>query len=435
MHTQIWFRNPLLYIKECVELNEYNHAWDRGFAIKKRVDPGRYLELYAPASAEYRILMVGDQGTAELRRGHSLANPAAVYPTWDYQLDNIATLEEMMAKQLGPEPGFPPDETAVSGQEHRVVITNLPDGTAAITRRFLRTLADMSRDYPECIVHVHNLNSYKVAFGMGFDSVDLNPRIRAAYGEVELPNGNHVDWKIAAKTPQWVNVIGFHTLELAQPRMRCMFNMKSAQWAARHYGENFNFRMRRSEGLDAFVPTKSSMFRRIPVSVGDRLVCDACSLQDVCKYYRAGGVCTIPGTDTSKLAAMFKTNNADQILDGLGELIEMQIERVVEGRADEKLSDEGLDSEVGRAMARAFDAGVTLAKLLDPTRFSAAGKKDGPTKVLNAAGEEVEINPAQLVADMIKEMRAQGVKGEITPKMVEMLLVNTPAAKVLSSGP
>lgn len=431
MPTQVWYRNPRLYIKECVELNEYNHAWDRGVAIKNHMDPQRYLELYAPAFAEYRILMVGDQGTAELRRGHSMANPAAVYPTWNYDIDSMVTLEEFMHKPVRSEPGFAPDETPVAGQEHRVVVTNTPPGGSAIGRKFFRTLAEMNRDYPDCMLHIHGLMSYKIAFGMGFRAVDVNPRIRAAHGQVELPNGKYADWKIAAKTPQWINLLGFHTKELEQARMRCMFNMKSAKWAALHYGENFNFRSRHNEGLDAFVPTKSSMFRRIPVSVGDRLVCDACSLQDVCKYYRRGGVCTIPGTDTAKLAGLFKTNNADQIIDGLGELIEMQIERAAEGRASESLADE-LDPEVGRSIRGAFDAGVTLAKLLDPTRFSAAGKKDG-ANVINASGVEVEINPAQLVADVVRELRANGIKGEITSKMIEMVLVR-PVNKALPSA-
>lgn len=422
MSTEVWFRNPRHYIKECVELGYFWYAWDRGVAVKHRVSPERFTELHAPASADYRILMVGPQGTAELRRGHDLTNPVAVYPTWDYTLDSIITLEEMMARQPLPEPGFPVDQTAVVGQEHRIVVVNVPTGASAVARKFYRDLADMGRDYPECIVHIHNLMSYKIAFGMGFKSVDIDGRTRAAHGQVELPNGRYLDWKDAARTPQWINMLGFHTIELEQPRMRCMFNMKSAHWAALHYGENYNFRVRRDHNFDAFVPTKSSQFRRIPVSVGDRFVCDACSLSDVCKYYRSGGVCTIPGTDTAKLANLFKTNNADQIIDGLGELIEMQITRVAEGRAAEALADE-LDPEVGRSLRGAFDAGVTLAKLLDPTRFSAAGKKEGPQRVLNAAGEEVEANPAELVANMVKELKAAGYEGKITEGVIQNLLL------------
>src|SRR5689334_4768401 len=100
MKTEVWFRNPHDYIRELVEVGECKVAWDRGLLIKRHIDPLKHADLYFGTTFDYRILLVGTQGTAEYRPGDTEDKPSAVYPTWAYGEDSLL-LEEMIQFPIG----------------------------------------------------------------------------------------------------------------------------------------------------------------------------------------------------------------------------------------------------------------------------------------------------------------------------------------------
>ena len=246
MSTEVWFRNPFNYIRELVEVGESHIVWDRGLLVKKRIDPVKHAELYFGKTFDYRVLLVGEQGTAELRPGDTLMKPSAVYPTWVYGED-AALLEEIAQSPPGEDAkacldlSVPPDERPVWGQENRIVIVEFPPAHTGPGRRFLRYLKELQEEYPKSIIHVHGMYGWKSSFGMGLGAADVEPRAAAQKGKVHLPSGREVPYEHCQANAKWVTALGFKPVDLDTPRVRCMYNIKSALWAGQHYEELFQF--------------------------------------------------------------------------------------------------------------------------------------------------------------------------------------------------
>lgn len=435
MATEVWFRNPHDYIRELVEVGQTNIAWDRGLLHKRGIDPIKHAELYIGKTYPYRILTVGTQGTAEYQPGDTLETPSAVYPTWAYGEDSTI-LENMLEHPYGEDEEtcsdltVPGDERPVWGQEHRVVITDVPHTAHGPGRQFIRYLRGLQEAFPKAIIHLHGVYGWKVAFGMSFGAADVEPRSAAQKGRVHLPSGETVMYERVINKPQWAANLGFTPIELKDPKNRCKFNIKSAVWAGRFYEEMFKFRTRSSgaevdhESSDNdFTPeeTKGYMSTAVKIKDGDQQLCDTCSLQNTCKYFRQGAVCTVPGAEPVKLSRMFKTRDADTIIDGLGLLLQSNANRLERGLGYESIDGE-IDPEVTKMVGQVFDQGVKLAKMLDPARFSPGARVQvnvgqGGTASLSAG------NPRQLVAQVIRELEQQGVpRDKITPDMVQGVL-------------
>jgi hypothetical protein len=400
-----------------------NICWDRGYARKNRLDPQRHIELHYPTAVQYRLLLVGDQGTAELRRGHTIDNPYAVYPTWEYGNQTIVDLERMLAH-----PGevqrtsSRPDEQPVEGQEHRVVIIRPPAPGTIQGRAFMRTLADLQFEYPEAIIHYHGTYSYRIAFGHGFRAADIDPVADAAKGRITLASGKRVPWEEASAHRHWVHLHGFALEELSVARNRTMFNIRSAQWAGEHFNENVKFKVCGDTAVDPDAvhhePVEVVEHRLPKPKPGDKIACDYCSLAPTCRYFRVKGVCSIPDTDGAGLARYFKTRDSDQIIDGLGRILEKQAARFQQGIDEESQSQDGLDPEVTKLGNLLFNNGVKLAKLVDPTLAAAGAPKIGVQINAGVVGHQ-PVTPASMMAGIVRELEEQGVaRHEITAQMV-----------------
>ena len=434
MPTEVWFRNPDNYIRELVECGEYRIAWDRGYLVKKRIDPEKHASLYFGQTYPYRLLLVGEQGTAELDATHGITNPKAVYPTWAYGED-AALLEEIIARPVGLDhkicldTSVPPDQRPVYNQEHRVVVIEPPVAGSGPGRKFLRYLKELQEDYPDCIIHVHGLYGWRPAFGLGFRAADVEPRTAAQKGRVHLPSGLEEKFENVVKHPQWVTALGFKPVDLSVPRVRCMYNIKSAVWAGANYEKLNRFPTRSSSSHDHSpdtptsehqVPqTRSPFIGEVVKKDGDLFHCNTCSLQDKCRYFREGAVCSVPGADPTDLAKYFKTRDSDMIIDGLGTLMAAQTRRLQAGMAMEEDFGE-LDPEVTKILNSLFDQGAKLAKLVNPA--------------LNRPGVNINVgaggvagvgfsSPQQLIGAAVRELEARGIAREdITPQMIEGLL-------------
>ena len=436
MQTEVWFRNPDNYIRELVECNEHWIAWDRGLLVKKKIDPVLHALLYFGPAVKYRVLMVGEQGTCELRPGDTLDKPTAVYPTWEYGTDDLSLLEELLEKPVGNNMIFtndksvPADERPVWGQEHRVVITNLPALTTGPGRKILGILKTLQEDYPEAILHVHGLYGFRPAFGMGFKAADVEPRTAAQKGKLHMPHGREEKFERLDSNAQWLTMFGFTIGDMQVPRNRCMFNIKSARWAGENYNEIFNFKGR-VVGADVDTSTPQAdyslpennrvlMKNKLEVQPGDKFACDSCSLSANCKYFRDGAVCTMPDSESKELAAFFKTRDSGQIIDGLAMIVQKGAARAERSlRIEEAVGD--IDPDTTKLMGQVFDQGVKLAKLVDPALR--AGPRVNVNVGSGGAASITSGNPRQLIAGAIRELEEQGFRrDQITQEMIAGLL-------------
>lgn len=441
--TEVWFRNPHNYIRELAEVGVGRVAWDRGIIIKRRIDPLKHIGAYF-AGRQWRMLLVGEQGTAEYTN-ESNGKPIGVYPTWDAGNEAMPLLEEMMQYPVGDDadvcndPTLEEDQRPVSGQEHRVVVINLPDLSRAQGRAFIRKLKELQEDYPECNLHIHGLYSWRVSFGMGFGSADVDPRTNAGKGKVTLPSGKEMIAEKTVACPQWVSLLGMNPVDLTrEPRNRCIYNIKSAVWASEHFMENVAFAARRSPAQappdttsKVAAQTKTVTDRPFSMPVvpqpNDKINCDSCSLQNNCKYYRQGSVCSVPGSEPAELAKHFKTRDSDMIIDGLGTLLALQARRLDRGVAEEQIYGE-LDPEVTKIANQVFNNGVKLAKLVDPA-LSSPGVQinvggSGSAAAIQAA------TPNQVLGGIVRELEKRGIpRDQITPDMVGSLLAEMGGAQ------
>lgn len=431
--TEVWVRNPITCIRECAEVLFPRIAWDRGYYVKNKIDPQRHLELHYPTSVDYRLLLIGDQGAAELTRGTSIEQPKAVYPVWVYEDMMIPDLEEMMRTQQLPN-GRAPDEIGVDGQEHMVVLTNFPHMRQAMGKALKRTLIELQDEYPNCRLYIHGLYGYKDMFMPGWHAVDIDATAQSRRGRVTLPSGRRMEWERTSGYSQWVSTLGFTVGQLASPQERTKFDIASAVWAGKNFNSDVQFRSR--DGGDA-VDWKSpdnefqqATTKRVrtgstpPAQPGDKLLCSQCSLAPTCKHFREGGVCIISDSDGAGLAKHFKTRDSEQIIEGLGRVLQVQSERFEQGRTSEKATNE-LDPEVTKIGNAIFQAGVKLAKLIDPTLNQPGVQVNvGIANHQQAAAAELANTPAQMMAAVVGELTEQGIPIDaITPEMVAEYLV------------
>lgn len=440
VRPEVFFRNPDNYVRELVEAGHRHVIWDKGYLIKKKIDPVRHANNYF-AGHPFRVLEVGDptQGCAEYLPGTEHRKPSAVYPVVSLTEDRdpISVLEQLMQSPHGDDielchdPSVDQEFRPVFGQEHRVVVTDWPDLTSGRGRAFARSLRDLQIDYPECILHIHGTYSWHTIFGFGFRSVDFEPRSYAQKGKIILPMGKQIKYEAAPILVNWVSLLGFRPVDLQDPKKRCIYIIKSALWAAANYSENERIRFKRNaaagpgtdtESSDAdFKPATTLAVRTGPKVVPlptDKVACDHCSLANGCKVYRAGAVCSLTKEGKS-LAEMMRSRDSSQIIDGLGAMVGKQAERLERAMEDEDEFQE-LSPEVTAMLNATFKNGVTLAKLIDPQLR--AGPKVS-VQVGSASAVGINVSPQSMMAGVIAELEAMGIdRKDITPAMVQRVL-------------
>lgn len=479
--TQVWFRNPDAYARELAEVGTGLIAWDRGYLVKKRVDPCMHAELFV-GDLPWRVLAIGPQGTAEYRPGDKYGDPSAVYPTFAFG-DDISKLEDWAARPVGEDEDACSDSSIEAdlrprlGQEHRIVITDIPNMSTGANRGFLKMVAEIQQDYPDCIIHVHGLYGYRTMFGRPYRSVDYEARTSAQKGKVVTPAGREIPFERLAAHAHWATMLGMRPAELAIPRNRCMYNIRSANWAGQNFRKEVQYRVRgkqtqvdhdltevelavnaRRETMSAnevqmadeviaFMreqsagvthttkgpkrrTTASSTYRArkgltradLKPKEGDYFQCDSCSLAMSCKFYREGSVCTVPTSETSQLAKLFGSRNSDQIIDGLGKLLEMQADRIGDGQIQEEEFGE-LNPEVNKLINSLFANGVKLAKLINPALNG--GPKVNVNVGVGQGGQAAVMagSPNQLMGAIVRELEDRGVpRDEITSEMIQGVL-------------
>lgn len=423
---EIWFRNPGGYIEQLISTGTTDVVFDRGYTVKRNIDPRAFMDVWMPPHlSHWRVLHVGDQGSAAYNI-HS-KKPYAVYPTWQYGQDPMELLIWMIENPAGedPEPytvdDAPIDTIPVLGQEHIVVLTDLP--SAISQRAFYEMIRRLQDDHPEVRLMIHGLYAFKMLLSLEFGLFDYDPRANASGGSLKLPSGRTMDWRDASKHAVEVRAVGFSPSDLSEPKTRCEFMIRSLQYGAANWGQAGMGSSIASadEDVDTETPDaswKPNVIKRIPPRAElptDMIACDICSLASSCYVYRAESVCTLPRSSGSELAKFFKTKDSGLITQGLMELMDINATRLEKG-LDWEDAEEDLSPEVSKLVNSLFRQGVDLAKLVDP-------KLSRPlVAIQNNVGAAVATasSPQQLVAAARAELEAGGIAPEdITFEMVE----------------
>lgn len=480
--TEVWFRNPDSYIRELAEVGVGRIAWDRGYLTKKRIDPVLHAELYL-GHLDWRSWAIGPQGTAEYRAGDLYGEPSAVYPTFAFG-GEARELEDLVAYPAGEDESqfnskLPRDERPVQGQDHRVIVTDIPNMRTAANRSFLRLVAELQEEYQSCTIHLHGLYGFRTMFSMPFRSVDFEARTTAQKGKVVTPAGREMQFERLAAHSHWATMLNMRPADLAIPRNRCMYNIRSAIWAGEHFRQDIQYRVRGSQksvdvdyteaslAVQANREAMSDSERRMADEVlaqlakmsgvtdsttpkqtykapttsrntararkgltsgspsgqdGDYFHCNTCSMAAHCKFYREGSVCSVPSSETSPLAKLFGSRDSDQIIDGLGMLLQKQAERIEDGEAQESEFDE-LNPEVNKMINALFSNGVKLAKLINPALNG--GPKVNVNVGVGQGGQAAVMagNPNQLMGSIVRALEERGIpRDQITPEMVQGVL-------------
>lgn len=445
---QVWWRNPDNFIREVVEVGHLYVAWDRGLINKKKIDPVKHANNYF-VGRPWQCLVVGDteQGAAEYLPGSVYGEPSAVYPCVSLRDDGLDILEKLAANPPGDradlceDDSIPLDERPVLGQEHRVVVIDIPGQDTGRGRATLRKVADIQADYPDCIIHLHGLYSWNGMFGLDIKSVDCDPRTDAQKGRITLPPGKDIKYEGAPLMVNWVKLLNFMPVDLQIPRNRCMFNMKSALWASEYFTDSVKVRFRRDPNRDIDTYTSDEEWEppevtkrtpRAPVArkgtstavlPTDKITCNTCSLTKSCRSYREGSICTVTREGIG-LAALLGSRDSDRILEGLAELQKKQGERLERALQEEEDFGE-LSPEVTKMLNAAFANGIKYAKILDPARFAApkvnVNVGAGGQAAIGVSSERM--SPAEISKQIVRELEEIGfTRAEITPKVVKEYL-------------
>ena len=431
--TELWWRNPHNYIKELAEVQHArNVIWDRGMLMKRAIDPVVHARLWF-AGEPFRLLVCGEQGTAELDMTHTMDNPLAVYPTWVYGVDDFTDLEEMVTNPVGEDArvcnsvGVPPDELPVYGQEHRVILAGMPGSHTGAAKHLFQNIMDLVNEYEGTVkLHLHNSYSFAAMFARGFASADYEPRSNAAHGKLHLPNGKMIKVEQAQRAAHWIAQLNMAPGEMTDPRMRCIFNIKSAMWAADNYERDLKFTKKGDVNLDPRAkqiqshPGARTVLNGAKAQAGDKVTCNSCSLQNDCQYFRADAVCSLPDSETSALANYLNSRNADRLVDAMGTMLSAQAKRLE--RAVKEEEDYGEYSpEVTKMLNNLFANTLKLAKVIDPNLTKPQVQI---TLGAGVAGSITADSPQQLVARAMRALEDQGIAREdIKSDMVQAMVM------------
>lgn len=428
----IWFRNPRYYWEQLQDEGVRSICFDQAYCSKRRIDPLVWMRTHFGRNEQWRVLRVGSY-TAPMWTDLSGDQPAAVWPVWSAVSDTWNGLEKLADSPISERPEqmlLDRINRPVPGQDHVIVVTDLPNAQELAGKQFFRDLSEFQEEHMDCTLYLHGLYSFATLFGLEFQMGDHESREWAANKIVALPGGGKLmDISKMRETPFWADLMGFKVRELeTSPDARCRFNIRSAVWAATYFKRytKFGFGQRGAandpEIHKKILESKSIYTRRLVARPGDRVVCDDCSLWLACKYYREGDVCIVGGTSTKKIADLFGTRSTENITTGLTKLMALQLDRVDAAREheDATIDEDGLDPNLTKLIDSIFKNGLELLAITDPAfRKGAAGKVQ-----LNISGQTVQVDEEdakkQLVQDAVKAIEASGTaRKDITAAMVQ----------------
>lgn len=457
MAPQLWVRDPIDYLETILDTPwaTVRTVWSSEFLLETGVSPRKALSVLIPGGnwealaldAEWAYFMTGkDRKTRK-------------WPRWTYG-DDLKRLMELFASSKRFVVDFPG--------------LNVPKRDRD---EFANYYHNFQRACPDAKPHIHGAVAYSKSIGLHPYSCDLDPTHLPDRNSVQLPNGRLVGERelkkildpeasaaVKKEHQYWLKMIGyssFHQVEAYASKVR--FEFASMSWAVQNWDtitdatihgiprvkkptsytdeemdKSFLERLSEMSGPDDVYRPKGNADRgswrwygRKPLPT-DRIACDTCSLADVCRAFRQGSVCAVPGTEGDSLQKRFGTRSSSSIISGLQELTKINVKRIeralqVEEENWEYENEDGqktrahLDPELTKLIDKTVQHGEKIAKLVDPRL------RPGPAaQVLinnqNGAGGQNQLahaTPQQMTAAVVRELESRGVKREdITPEVI-----------------
>jgi hypothetical protein len=401
MATEAWIRNPGRSIKECADTYQRDLTFYWPYVVKHKLDPLAFVSTHYGV-VPWRVMWIQE---TEAFEWNSYSSDPAVHPVWSYG-ERLVNLKAMCASHEG---GY-------------VIVDRWPDLNLTENRKAFRSVVDVQNEYPNVKVYMHNLYSYRWAFGSGLAAADIEVTEAAYTGNVYLPNGKRINFEEAElrENQHWIKLVGMRRSKLSKVEDRIKFNILSARWAGENFREAVKFRVRNFEAIDPLNPQPARAgniyLTQRKAQEGDYFYCDDCSLSDVCKYYRSRSMCQVPGSRGKNLADKFASADAQNILDAMGDLVALGAERL-EALLNQEEQDGHIHAQVDRQIKDLFDQAKDLAKLTDPRRFSPAAANAAPQVALPQG------TPAELMGGVMAKLEAAGIpRNRITPAMIDDLL-------------
>ena len=236
----LFFRNPFSYYRQLVQCGEVDVSWDRGLLQKKKIDQQKFSQLaFGRTGKFWRSYSISSWDCIEYNSDSKKNRPSAVYPTFDWQNDQLRHLLEYIVSPWGEDPSIYANkdldlsERPVAGQPHKIFVTNMPDCKTMVGKSALVELARIQRTCPEVEIFVHRLFGYGNLFN-NFIAGDLEPRVRASKGMIQLANGKYFDprEKSERTVANLIRTTPWEVSDLADAGNRCMFNIQSARQAS-----------------------------------------------------------------------------------------------------------------------------------------------------------------------------------------------------------
>lgn len=426
--TEVWFRNAEAYAGIAVELSLQRFAWLRSSLERSHFEPIPFLKVHF-SGLPWRAVVLDDVEFGETEWFEPQPHEYKRFPTFQYGVGTDGELVRMVERQR---------------YDGRVYVMGCHAADER-GRAFLKFVSALQEQHPGCTIHVNGPTTFAWKFGLPFGAVDFAPGIDAGKNrKIHLPNGDRVCIDDIKPGDQWLRLLDFHKSGLKTRDGRIHYNIESARWAAVNFRRDVRFRRRRPAGRtsrltgnggtyleDVDITTPSSLYRPPALKSnhlstkkpGDKFLCSLCSLRNECQLYRQDGVCIVPGAETQQLAKMFKSRNADHIIDGLATLLASQTDRLQKGMEAEAMMPE-LDPEVTKLANAIFGMGVKLAKLRAPELNGSAVRVGISLQAGHAGGAgSIERGGAKIVAQVVRELEASGIpRDQITSEMVQAAL-------------
>lgn len=380
---------------------------------------------------------------------------AGCWPVWSYQNWNLAELKFLVENPWSEIPfkdDIPYYQRPAAGQKHRIFIGDMAVGRGEIEKNKRRKLTKIQREYPEVEFFIKPKSfSMSLLFGCGFTAGCLDPyRERGTRkGVVYFPNGTFSSLEYLDEHKEKIEYFGYKVNDIKYDQdIGLLYTIASIRHAAHHWDNphgilkshgsaSYHQADYHNPDMYALMPSREQFdhFKKEPIKDSDKILCSQCSLWRLCPAYREEAVCALPGTESSRLAKLAQSRNAEDVVEMLASVVGKQAERVEKRMDEEKFVDGGFDKEVDKMLNNLFKNGTQLAKLRDPSLGRPLVQINAQVAQKEANKQVAQSDPRVLAASIISDIEATGVKREdITEQMIEDHLKSLAPAKELESG-
>ena len=429
MVTVVWFRNFLKYL-DILSRQRYANLVVTDAMMNKRPDMFiAEISSKIPSTLDWRAMFVSGRQALAPVFAPGLLTPIASYPIWRPEMERrmLRTLiENPVGQQWYDNDEIAPWIRPSATQEHVIVIDlyKLPNNhIGRRSREIVTWLEEVMRNNPDVKFHLHGLSSYSQLFGRGFASVDIAPQNYAKMQRgLILPTGGRVTNAELRdrKFKYWINLLGYTPSDMKDTNNRIAYNVASALWAGRYFSRLDKWRKPSGTidsldpNLENYIKESSRVFiHNVKPQQGDKIICDTCSLWASCRYFREGAVCAVEDSEIVNIGKLFGTRNSDSIIKGMGGLLELQTDRIAQGKRQEA-STGVLSNDLTNLIDKTVKQAAELAKLIDPAL------RPGNKLAITANQVSVSETTPAVTAQIFAAIEAMGIPREkIKPEMVK----------------